>query len=343
MKRTLIAVLFVATLNPSLLHSQQPAAHVAPSTTKFLIVFEGLIAYVDSVESGEQKLYALFPDANYSLPVSAQDFPPGVTGTNTELQERFPRHFTHLSFENAVVVDQSTEAQVENLLDGFSIEGNDLTISFENPAMLTGPSIDLLASSKEAKDGCTNLDANWGKVQARFLDAFDNKLFSNGELSSRVKILNGGSVSNKIVAENLCPKEPHCPNGKLYTLETTNGVCAGNPVEARLAQRVIFTATTLAGERLYINIRSLTGSRKLEVKRKHSVPVFVKFFNTAREAFEVPSLDLCEKADSHLEAFRWFYRLMVGPADSTLPYFLAPKMFNCEQSDTRCPQVALQK
>lgn len=304
----------------------------ATTTYKLQISFLGLIAFVQD----NNKVWALLPNADYDADPTESQLPPGafaelssIPATRADqLMNNFPPHRARIRFRNARIV----AGNVPDPVKGRSIKGSD--VSFSNSAQ--GISIDFssLSHSNKIAQARGMTTAAVATAGLSSLDQVDPNLLSvtldQQRLSARALITAGTVKAN--------PRQD-CGN-RVYSFKTTaNGLnCPGSLEQAvQLAEEVVVTQENVSGQTVIT-----VGSDSITMEPDDpSQTVVVEVVNQIDEALDNPGALLCEMDNIHLEAFRWFYRLLRPSSQNATANHYFPCIKISSAGGAKCPQDLL--
>ena len=295
---------------------QAEQAEVAPALTEYTlhVRFEGLIAFADRVIGGDPVLWALLPDADY-VPESAiaTDLPPCVLDerprpTATQLRMHFPPHQAALRFEGAQVTLDGV--RIDGLVPFVSIAGQDLRFSTgkTKPSMLH----DRLASKEEVESATGQRVDSLDKVGSAFVAEGLIDPTSVPFLSARALIDFGDKLDAKPI---MCGNPPQ-PISYGFRLPGNLACTPRSPVQ--LAETV-----EVLQERLTHSIKITLHPRGGELVVQPATPgadVTIRILNIRPRDLVEPLPD-CDTVGTHLEVYRWFYRLLAAPEDCSIRHF----------------------
>ncbi len=297
------------------------------------VTFAGLIAFAKAQLQGRPVVWALLPDAKY-IPGShaSEDLPPciGDEGPSIgQLRARVPPHHPALRFTGATVDLDGVPVDVSR---PFLIDEKDLRIATGVPG--PGTTDDVALSTKEEL-----FDVRGGAVgdYAAFDVVANNYIDSDGRVPERERFL----IARVLIdfGTTFLASPLNCEGATLqYGFKTPAENGCTNPV-ARLAEEIEVTQSTTQP----VTITLLPGNQVLKVRpATPGGKVTVEVLNVMEEALGQHTDPCSELSRQHLEAYRWFYRLLANAGSCDRHFF--PCRFPGGESDfggDRCPVKGL--
>lgn len=299
---------------------------------KLHIVFHGLIAYVS--DSG--KLWAMLVNAGYDpAQVTADDLPPGmfqemgavpVALRAGWLHSHVPPHRPQVRFQNATVTGSfSGDPSM-----GRTIPGADLRFVTSQNTMST-PKLGQIANASLVVAARTDLAGQLDELAK--LDQVDPPLLSparvlDKRLAARALVEAGDITANLVT---VCGKTLYS-----FKLPGEVGGCGGAPMP--LAEEVVVEQTGLSGP---VTIDLGTGEKIFVSPKDATQPVIIEVVNQTDDQIARAGVPDCNEDSRHVEAFRWFYRLVGASGQAATGKHYFPCVANGNFGPPICPNKQL--
>jgi hypothetical protein len=297
------------------------------------IELDGLIAYVP-FKKDSHGAWALLVNADYDPKHAKEtDLPPGAMSTcrapDDDYDESFPHHVAALDFQGAKATlnGNSLDSTVHTLY----IKGKDVTFD-TGPKFSGNMDLSKMINRQQLKDHCGGALKDYDDhmyVAPRYTDI--SYPVSDPYLGARVKLDFGDSIT--AYALNCASTTKAYGFGKALGANCSYGTAVPLAETVEVAQDNIAQPITIGlapGDQLVLTPSVPGGTVTLHI------------MNVMPKVIADPYFDYCTDTDIHLDAHRWYYRLLAHPPCDCAQHII-PTLVDGDFGGSKCPQLTLEQ